>query len=131
MGDSRLYLLRNGAVEQRTRDHSHVELLLQEGFITAEQMQNHPLRNYVEVCLGGDSLLPEMHVARCLRVQPGDLILACTDGFWAHLSDADLASLLFSDQPLADSLRELAELAVRRGGAGSDNTTASVLRIKD
>ncbi len=131
MGDSRLYLLRKGVVQHRTRDHSHVELLLQEGFITADQMQNHPLRNFVEVCLGGDPLLPEMHVARCLRVQPGDLILACTDGFWANLSDIDLANRLFSDQPLADSLRGLAELAVRRGGPGSDNTTASVLRIKD
>ena len=52
VGDSRIYWLRQGTVLTRTRDHSHVELLLQEGLINARQAQNHPMRNFVETCLG-------------------------------------------------------------------------------
>ena len=47
----------------RTRDHSHVELLLREGLISAEQAHNHPMRNFVECCLGGDPILPDMSLA--------------------------------------------------------------------
>jgi PPM family protein phosphatase len=131
MGDSRIYLLRNGEVRRRTRDHSHVEVLLQEGLISEAQAQNHPMRNYVECCLGGDPILPEMSVARCQRVQAGDVLLVCSDGFWANLSEEDILASLFSGAPLRDSLQALADSAVRRGGAGSDNTSAAVLRLID
>ena len=131
MGDSRIYLLRDGAVRRRTRDHSHVEVLLQEGLISEAQAQNHPMRNYVECCLGGDPILPEMSVARCQRVLPGDVLLVCSDGFWANLSEEDMVASLFSGAPLRDSLQALADCAVRRGGAGSDNTSAAVLRLID
>jgi len=60
VGDSRVYHLRAGRLRERTRDHSHVELLMREGVISAGQMQNHPMRNFVESCLGGEALLPEM-----------------------------------------------------------------------
>jgi len=131
MGDSRIYLLRDGAVRRRTRDHSHVEVLLQEGLISEAQAQNHPMRNYVECCLGGDPILPEMSVARCQRVQAGDVLLVCSDGFWANLEEADIVASLFSGAPLLDSLKALADSAVRRAGAGSDNTSAAVLRLID
>lgn len=129
MGDSRIYLLRDKAVRRRTRDHSHVEVLLQEGLINEAQAQNHPMRNYVESCLGGDPILPEMTIARCQRVQAGDVLLVCSDGFWANLSEEDIATALYSDLKLQDALQALAEAAVRRGGAGSDNTSAAVLRL--
>jgi PPM family protein phosphatase len=131
MGDSRIYLLRDGAVKRRTRDHSHVEVLLQEGLISEAQAQNHPMRNYVECCLGGDPILPEMSMARCQRVLPGDVLLVCSDGFWANLREEDMVASLFSGAPLRDSLQALADSAVRRGGAGSDNTSAAVLRLID
>jgi PPM family protein phosphatase len=131
MGDSRIYLLRDGGIAARTRDHSHVELLLQEGLITADQALNHPLRNFVEVCIGGDPMLPEMSIGRCVRVQAGDVLLACTDGFWANLTDEDIAGAMFSGESLPSALEALAALAVRRGGMACDNTTAAVLRIKE
>ena len=129
VGDSRVYHLRAGRVEARTRDHSHVELLLQEGLITADQAFNHPMRNYVESCLGGDPLLPEMMIGRCVRVLPGDTMLVCTDGFWANLTDEDIAASFYSGVSLKDALFAIAEFAVRRGGAGADNASAAVLRI--
>jgi serine/threonine protein phosphatase PrpC len=131
MGDSRIYLLRDGVIRRRTRDHSHVEVLLQEGLISEAQAQTHPMRNYVECCLGGDPILPEMSVARCQRVEPGDVLLVCSDGFWANLDEEDILASLFSGAPLLDSLQALADSAVRRAGAGSDNTSAAVLRLID
>ena len=69
VGDSRTYHLRRGRVVARTRDHSHVELLVREGVIGAEQVHNHPMRNFVESCLGGEALLPEMDVSRRQRAR--------------------------------------------------------------
>jgi serine/threonine protein phosphatase PrpC len=129
VGDSRIYHLRDGAVLSRTRDHSHVELLLQEGLISSEQAQNHPMRNYVESCLGGDMMLPEMLIGRCVRVKPGDTLLVCTDGFWANLRDEDIAASLYSGVALHDALYAVADFAVRSAGGASDNTSAAALRI--
>ncbi len=71
IGDSRIYLLRRGKVLKRTRDHSHVEFLLREGVITQDQALSHPMRNFVECCLGGEAFLPEMTrlAARAARDQ--------------------------------------------------------------
>jgi PPM family protein phosphatase len=129
VGDSRVYHLRDGKVLTRTRDHSHVELLVQEGLISADQAQNHPMRNYVESCLGGDPMLPEMLIGRCERVVSGDILLVCTDGFWGNLTDEDIAASLYSGVALPNALHAIAEFAVQRAGAGSDNTTAAALKV--
>ena len=76
----------------RTRDHSHVELLLREGLITAEQAQVHPMRNFVECCLGGDPILPDMTLAKRRPLEPNDVLLVCTDGMWAGVRDNEMAS---------------------------------------
>jgi serine/threonine protein phosphatase PrpC len=130
VGDSRIYLLRHGHVIRRTRDHSHVELLLREGLIQQHEMQSHPMRNFVESCIGGEAILPEMSIGLRQPLQPGDVLLACTDGLWGNLDDAEIATAFAApDRPLADTLKALAERAVRAGGAASDNTSAAVLRF--
>jgi len=129
IGDSRIYLIRQGRVAQRTRDHSHVELLVREGVIRPEQMQNHPMRNFVESCIGGEMMLPEMTISGRISLQAGDVLLACTDGLWANLEEAQLAAAFaIPDAPLAAVLSALAARAVEVGGAGSDNTSAVALR---
>lgn len=130
VGDSRIYHLRAGKVLSRTRDHSHVELLLQEGLINANQAVNHPMRNFVESCLGGDPLLPEMHIGRTVRVQSGDILLVCTDGFWSYLTDDDIATSLYTAAPLQTALQAISEFAVKRGGSAADNTSVAVLRVQ-
>jgi PPM family protein phosphatase len=129
VGDSRVYHLRAGKVLSRTRDHSHVELLLQEGLINSDQAMNHPLRNYVEACLGGDPMLPEMLIGRAVRVEPGDTLLVCTDGFWSNLLDEDIAASLYSGVPVNIALQAVAEFAVRRGGPSADNTSVAALKV--
>jgi serine/threonine protein phosphatase PrpC len=130
IGDSRVYHLRGGEVRERTRDHSHVELLMREGVISAGQMQNHPMRNFVESCLGGEAILPEMALSPRRSLLPDDLLLVCTDGFWANLDEKAIGGAFSTLGPsLGDTLSELAARAVLNAGGGSDNTSVAVLRF--
>jgi len=128
VGDSRLYHVRRGALLSRSRDHSHVELLLREGLISAEQAQNHPMRNFVECCLGGDPVLPEMSLSRRRAVEPDDVLLVCSDGLWGALKDEEIVQQLAGTGELRSQLLALGELAVERAGALSDNTSGAALR---
>jgi len=129
VGDSRIYQTRNGAVHERTRDHSHVELLLREGLIAEREIRAHPMRNFVECCLGGDAPLPDMSVSGRKKLAPGDVIAVCTDGFWSGLEDRDVATLSSADAPpLAQAIRVLADRAIARNAPYSDNTTVAAAR---
>jgi PPM family protein phosphatase len=129
VGDSRIYQLRGGRVMARTRDHSHVELLLREGLIAESEMRGHPMRNFVECCIGGDAPLPDMSIGGRRKLERGDLLLACSDGLWSGLTDEDIGGL--SNEPegsLDRPLRALAERAVAHNSPHSDNTTAAAMR---
>ena len=129
IGDSRVYHLRKGSVVTRTRDHSHVELLLREGLITAEQAVNHPMRNFVECCIGGDPIVPDMTLSGRRELQPDDVLFVCTDGMWATLKDDEIANrFTVGGHAIRDTLGALGQLAVARAGGGSDNTSAAALR---
>ena len=130
IGDSRIYLLRQGKVTERTRDHSHVEFLIRERVISAEQAQAHPMRNFVECCLGGEALLPEMTIGGLRRLQPKDTLLLCSDGFWGGLDEADIATSISRGPADAfpDTLGVLAARAVAANGSTSDNTSVAALR---
>ena len=128
IGDSRLYHVRQGTLVARSRDHSHVELLLREGLISAEQALNHPMRNFVECCLGGDPILPDMSLTRRRALEPNDVVMGCTDGLWGALTDAEIAAGLGSSGELREKLLELGARAVKRAGTTSDNTSAAALR---
>jgi len=129
VGDSRVYLLRDGRVVERTRDHTHVEQLLRAGRITEGQAQDHPMRNFVESCLGGDPALPEMTLAGRRSLRPGDVLLVCSDGLWSGVSEAQIGALAGSPGcDLGGALAELGECAVQATAPFADNTTAAALR---
>lgn len=129
IGDSRVYHVRGQEVLFRTRDHSHVEFLLREGVITPAQALTHPMRNFVEACVGGDPILPEMSLSGRVQLEANDVILVCSDGFWSSLGDDDIARGLVPPRSvLRDSLAALASQAVTGGGPGSDNTSVAALR---
>ena len=128
VGDSRLYHVRRGDLVARSRDHSHVELLLREGLISPEQAQTHPMRNFVECCLGGDPVLPDMSLGRRRPLERNDVLLVCTDGLWGSLKDAEIVAEVSSDGALRQKLLTLSERAVKRAGSASDNTSAAALR---
>jgi serine/threonine protein phosphatase PrpC len=128
VGDSRVYQIRNGEVVARTRDHSHVEQLLREGLITEAEAVGHPMRNFVECCLGGDPMLTEMTIGRRQPLKRGDLVLTCSDGLWANLKDSEIALPWRSPGNLRDILNDLCTGAVQASAPHSDNTSAAVLR---
>jgi serine/threonine protein phosphatase PrpC len=128
VGDSRVYQIRNGEVVARTRDHSHVEQLLREGLITEAEAQGHPMRNFVECCLGGDPMLTEMTIDRRRALKRGDLLLTCTDGLWANLRDAEVAAPWRATVSVREILGEVCARAVQASAPSSDNTSAAALR---
>ena len=129
IGDSRIYQVRNGLVLERSRDHSHVEVLIQEGAITEEEAQDHPMRNFVECCIGGDAPVPDMSITAKRPLSPGDVLLACSDGLWSGLSDDDMAQIgAPGDNNLAQNLKDLSLQALSVNAPYSDNTTGTALR---
>ncbi len=129
IGDSRIYQVRNGMVLERSRDHSHVEVLIQEGAITEEEAQDHPMRNFVECCIGGDAPVPDMSITGKRPLSPGDVLLACSDGLWSGLSDDDMAQIWVpGDNNLAQNLKDLSLKALSVNAPYSDNTTGTALR---
>lgn len=129
IGDSRIYQIRNGQVLTRSRDHSHVEVLIQEGAITEEEAQDHPMRNFVECCIGGDAPVPDMSITAKQALEPGDVLLACTDGLWSGLSDGDVAEIGEpGENNLVENLKALSIKALNVNSPYSDNTTGTALR---
>ncbi len=129
IGDSRIYQVRNGSVLSRSRDHSHVEVLIQEGAITEEEALDHPMRNFVECCLGGDAPVPDMSVTGKKPLLPGDVLLACSDGLWSGLRDEEMARIgRPGDDSLVENLKQLSIQALQANSPYSDNTTGTALR---
>jgi serine/threonine protein phosphatase PrpC len=103
--------------------------LLREGLIAKSEMRSHPMRNFVECCLGGDVPLPDMSVTACNKLEPGDVLLVCTDGLWSGLEDSDFANASRGDRtPLDHIIRSLAERAVASNSPHSDNTSVAAAR---
>ena len=129
VGDSRIYQMRNGQVVARSRDHSHVEVLIQEGAITEEEAIDHPMRNFVECCIGGDAPVPGMTITAKKPLSPGDVLLACTDGLWTGSSDQELAEVItVADEPIAENLKAVSLRALSINAPYSDNTTGTAVR---
>jgi PPM family protein phosphatase len=129
VGDSRVYQIRSGQVCSRTRDHSHVEQVLRDGVITEDEVVGHPMRNFVECCLGGDAALPDMTISRRKPLAQEDVLLLCTDGVWANLRDNDIGAFYPPDNgDLRVALQALGARAVQASAPYSDNTTAAAMR---
>ena len=129
IGDSRIYQVRGGKVLQRSRDHSHVEVLIQEGAITEEEALDHPMRNFVECCIGGDGPVPDMSITGKRSLLPGDVLLACSDGLWSGIADDEMASIAApGENNLAENLKTLSIKALNTNSPYADNTTGTALR---
>jgi serine/threonine protein phosphatase PrpC len=127
VGDSRLYLLRDGQRLLRTIDHAFVEELLQRGEISADEARHHPMRNSVSQCLGGRSSLPEASFGQIEELHRNDCLLLCSDGLWSALPE-QLLLTLYDKPDLNRALEKLAEDAERASYPRSDNISAVALR---
>ena len=103
--------------------------MIQEGAITEEEALDHPMRNFVECCIGGDAPVPDMSITAKRVLQPGDVLLACSDGLWSGLGDDDMAQIgLAGDNNLAEDLKQLSIQALTANSPYGDNTTGTALR---
>jgi PPM family protein phosphatase len=115
-GDSRLYIVRDGALLTRTRDHSYAEQQ-SAGVIKLE----HVNRNILFTCLGSPTK-PVFDITGPIILQQGDRILLCSDGLWGSLSDDEIVAQL-SAKTISDAVPDLVENALRIGGERGDNVT--------
>ena len=124
VGDSRVYLLRDGQIEQVTEDHSLIAEKIRHGLITPEEAKNHRMRNVITRSLGYQE---DVEVDLQVRaVRRGDQYLLCSDGLSGHVEDEEMASLMAEQSP-QNAARKLIVLACDRGG--DDNITTVIARI--
>jgi serine/threonine protein phosphatase PrpC len=121
-GDSRLYVVRDGELLTRTRDHSHAERP-RTGGVTGAEIVN---RNLLLTCLGSPTT-PLFDISDPLQLQRGDRIMLCSDGLWSVLDEGLIVRVLSSGKPVSDAAPDLAEMALRNGGTHSDNVTLIAL----
>ncbi len=125
VGDSRAYRMRDGELEQLTKDHSLVAELERSGQITAEAAEHHPQRSIITRALGPE---PEVEVdTYTLAVRDGDLFLLCSDGLTSMISDEEIGSILRSGESLDAAADALVRAANQSGG--KDNITVVLFRV--
>jgi protein phosphatase len=125
VGDSRVYLLRDGALKQLTKDHSYVQEQVDAGFLTPEQARYHPYSNVITRCVGASpEVQPDVYSG---DVRVGDLFLVASDGLTGMVDDRRLQILLMSRAEPERKVHALISEANGRGGL--DNITAIVIQI--
>jgi PPM family protein phosphatase len=126
VGDSRIYLLRDGALRQLTKDHSYVQEQVDAGFLTPEQARYHPYSNVITRCVGAsDDVEPDTFAG---EARDGDIFLVASDGLTGMVDDRRLHQLLSSraePQRIVDSL-----IAEANGRGGLDNITAILVQVR-
>jgi serine/threonine protein phosphatase PrpC len=130
VGDSRAYLVRDGAIQQLTVDHTFVQELVDKGQIKPEEALSHPQAHILTRCIGAE---PGINVeTRKLWIwqvpagEPKDFIFLCSDGLYSHVSDGEIASMVAGNSPQKACVK-LVELAKSRGGF--DNITLAVIPL--
>lgn len=127
VGDSRLYLLRNGVMQQLTQDHTLVAQLLRDGLIAKEQALTHPDRNIVTRALGTQPIVEVDVVKSPIPIQTGDVFVLCSDGLYDLVMDSDIAKLVTEHNP-SDACQLLIEAA--RSAGGYDNISVIILAVQ-
>ncbi len=126
VGDSRAYIIRQGKIEQITKDHSLVQQMVDEGLLDASEMENHPDKNVILRSMG---VKPEVEVDILYHpVETGDIYLLCTDGLSGLVSDEEILNITLANEANPqEGCQRLVDLANAYGGY--DNTTVQIIKI--
>lgn len=112
VGDSRAYLFRNGQLEQLTKDHSYVQILIESGYITKEEALRHPHRNIITRAIGTENEVePDVLT---VDLSKGDVLLLCSDGLNNAVTDAQITEVLKNGIP--EAADKLIEASLAAGG---------------
>ena len=125
VGDSRVYLLRENALRQLTKDHSYVQEQVDAGYLTPEQARYHPYSNVITRCVGaGENVEPDLYAG---AIRAGDVFLVASDGLTGMVDDRRLLQILSSNaapRRVVDAL-----IAEANGRGGLDNITAILIQV--
>jgi serine/threonine protein phosphatase PrpC len=124
VGDSRLYLLRDGRLVQLTKDHTVAGERARLGLMSRQKARNHPDRSVLTRSLGRELIVPIDRLSN--RVYRGDVLLVCSDGLYNTLEDPEIVGLI-AGGTAEDACRRLIEEANQRGTL--DNLSAAILRV--
>jgi len=125
VGDSRLYLLRDGKLEQVTQDHSWVEEQVQAQVLTRAQAESHPQRNIITRALAVEPDVRVDHFDRDLMA--GDIVILCSDGLSTEMEEGQLAALATQASSAREAVQALIGCANANGGR--DNVAVAVIRL--
>jgi len=129
-GDSRLYHFNGPNFGEKTRDHSYVEKLVEEGKILPEEAKTHKLSNILVNVLGSANTPPFITFGQRNNLKAGDNFLLCSDGLWHYFEDYELSAAVAVNTP-----RQAAELLIRkareRGTPRGDNCTFAIIKLID
>jgi protein phosphatase len=124
VGDSRIYMIRSGEIEQLTEDHSLVATMVREGLLTTEEAANHPRRNVLQRSIGvGEEV--EIDIDGPMNVQENDVFVLCSDGLHGLVKQEEIKEI--AKRPLRQAADEFVKLALERGAP--DNVTVIVARV--
>ena len=129
IGDSRLYIFRNGELTQLSRDHTSIQQMLDLGVITEEVAEKHPDRNKLTQHLGilPTEMIIEPHTDS-IDIETGDIFLLCSDGLTEMLDTAEIKAILEASITIEKKAKSLFNAAMRYGG--KDNTTLILVHVR-
>lgn len=127
-GDSRVYHFSGATLRHRTKDHSYVQRLVDEGRLTEEEAQSHPKSNLLTACLGS-SREPPVVTHAIGRLEIGDSLMACSDGLWHYFPQAELGHVL-QTMPARDASATLIDRARQRADGGGDNLSIALVCVE-
>jgi protein phosphatase len=124
VGDSRIYRLRQGLLQQLTEDHTMAQLFIRMGYLEPEKVANHPIRHVMSQAVGQgiDDIF-----SRIENVERDDTYLLCSDGLFGMVSDNEIRDILLHNPVVKDQCRRLVARALEKGGR--DNVTVMVIQV--
>jgi serine/threonine protein phosphatase PrpC len=131
VGDSRLYMLRHGRVLHVTQDDSVVQRMVDAGYLTPEEAQNHPKKNQLLAAMGAEGGIVPNTLERAMPVEDGDAFLLCSDGWWDHFDRRALEASFAASKSPKDWLDRMAEVIARAGEPRQDNYSAIAVWVGD
>jgi serine/threonine protein phosphatase PrpC len=127
-GDSRLYRFSGPNFMERTKDHSYVERLVDEGKISPEEAKTHRLSNVLVNVLGSTNVAPYISYGHYAGLKISDSFLLCSDGLWHYFTDSELSVAVAANTP-----RQASELLIRkareRARGHGDNCTFAIVKL--
>lgn len=127
VGDSRLYLFRDGSTLSRTVDHSKIEELRRKRKLSEQELQKHPQRHLVTRCIGYQQIPPIPAISDNISLEKDDVVLLCSDGLWGPLDERMISENLLQ-HTLAQAVDRLAYQAEFRSYPEADNISLIALR---